>query len=185
MRPFFLPPFDHCSIDPPISKTPDLHVNQQSARNMHHKVYSYASDRTNQKKHPRQPNLGLPSSHQSVTDPKTDKMPYTQLQILNYLTVTKRLKTVDTPPTSLDCHQQHHLKISQPSSRTKCRLVLEFPENKRQGAKSGRKMIVFKAKGPKSRVGACGLGDCLVCGRFLGKFRLPFVFMLVSVVVCS
>jgi hypothetical protein len=108
------------------------------------------------------------SSHQSVTDPKQTKMPYTQLQILNYLTVTKRLKNTVTPPTSPDCLQQHHhqIKISKPAPRSECRLVL----HKMRAKKSGQKVLVFKAAGPNKRVGACGLGSCSVCGKFLGKF---------------
>jgi hypothetical protein len=44
--------------------------------------------------------------------------------------------------------------------------------------KSGRKVLVFKAAGPNSRVSACGLGSCSVCGKFLGKFpSSPFVWL--------
>ena len=104
-------------------------------------------------------------------------MPYTQLQILNYLTVTKRLKTTVTPPTSPDCpqfQQNRPIKITKPAPRSTCRLVL----HKMKSKKSGRKVLVFKAAGPNSRVGACGLGSCSVCGKFLGKFSSsPFVWL--------
>ena len=102
-------------------------------------------------------------------------MPYTQLQILNYLTVTKRLNNNVTPPTSPDCpqfQQNRPIKISKPAPRSTCRLVL----HKMKSKKSGRKVLVFKAAGPNSRVGACGLGSCSVCGKFLGKFSLIFSF---------
>jgi len=179
---FFLSSLLRLSIVPSIhrqAKTPDLHVNSQSARNMHYHVLPF--NPTDQPK----PIISYNStrvshtSHQSVTAPKTGEMPYTQLQILNYLTATKRLKNnVLTPPTSPDCDQQKHQRLRIPrktTPHTECRLILELREQKKKGARkgSGRPLLVFKTVGRNKSVRACGLGSCKICGRFLGKFPLP------------
>jgi hypothetical protein len=109
-------------------------------------------------------------------------MPYTQLQILNYLTVTKRLKNLITPPTSPDCDkkQKHRLnKIPRKiTPHSECRLIIELREQKKKGAKkgSGRPLLVFKTVGRTKSVRACGLGSCGICGRFLGKFSPSLSF---------
>jgi hypothetical protein len=114
-------------------------------------------------------------------------MPYTQLQILNWLTVNKRLKKNDmlTPPTSPDCDQQHHHNPKKIPRKTtpgrKCRLILELREQKKRGAPkgTGKRLLVFRTIGRNKSVSACGLGSCHVCGRFLGKFfPFPFPFVL-------
>lgn len=109
-------------------------------------------------------------------------MPYTQLQILNYLTVTKRLKNLITPPTSPDCDKQQKHRLNKIPRKitphSECRLIIELREQKKKGAKkgSGRPLLVLKTVGRNKSVRACGLGSCGICGRFLGKFSPSLSF---------